>query len=135
MSLSQGKAQVTNKNLKTLTQMNNPGTPTPTQNRINALLVADPDTVSPEIAAAALAEFTKQQDEAAKALMVRRLSSTVSATNEVVGVLRDARKAEKNAKTLLDTVAAAEEAFKANGDWKAYNTAKDAAWTKFHRGE
>lgn len=105
------------------------------QARIDTQLAADPNTVSPEVAKAALAEFQKRREDEQRETMVRRLNTVTNATTEAVEVLREARKAEKNAKTLLDSVAAAETAFKANGDWSAYTKAKDEAWNKYHRSQ
>lgn len=102
------------------------------QARIDGQLVADPNSVSTDVAKAALAEFQKRREDEQRETMVRRLNTVTNATTEAVEVLREARKAEKNAKTLLDSVAAAETAFKANGDWSAYTKAKDEAWNKYH---
>ena len=103
------------------------------QSRIDSQLAADPNAVPPEVAKAALAEFQKRREDEQRETMVRRLTTVTNATTEAVEVLRDARKVEKQAKTLVSDLAAAETAFKDNGDWSAYTKAKDEAWHKYHR--
>ena len=105
------------------------------QARIDSQLAADPNAVSPEVAAAALAEFKKKQEDGQRATMVSRLSSVASYTNEAVENLREARKAEKKAKAYLDALTAAETAFKANGNWEAYLKARADADNRLHSNE
>ncbi len=100
--------------------------------RINAQLSSDSNTVSPEVAAAALAEYTKMREDLQRAEMVRRLHNTTTNTTEAVEILRDARKNEKSAKTLLDAIAAAEAQYQKEGNWDAYSKSKTEAWNKFH---
>lgn len=104
-----------------------------TQARITTLLDSDPNSVSPSVCAAALAEYQKKQENEQKDVMVRRLGTIAAYTNEAVAALREARKAEKKAKNLVDAFAEAEDAFKANGDWSAYLKAKDDAYSKYHQ--
>lgn len=105
------------------------------QNRIDGLLVADPNAVSPEVAAAALAEFNKNRAAEQQTTMVRRLNTVTNNTNLAVESLRDARRAEKKAKAFLDALADAETAYKTSGNWDAYQMATRAAETKLHSCE
>jgi len=105
------------------------------QTRIAAQLESNPDSVSPEVAAAALAEYQKQQETAQRETMIRRLSQASSCTGEAVSLLRDARKDERRAKTFVDALAAAEEAFQKDGNWKAYVKAKETATLAYRSDE
>lgn len=105
------------------------------QSRIDGLLASDPNTVSPEIAAAALADYKKRQDDDQRQTMVRRLGLVSNHTNSAVESLREARKAEKKAKAYLDSLALAETAFKTNGNWDAYSKAQADAENKLHSCE
>ncbi len=105
------------------------------QARIDGLLTSDPNTVSPEVAAAALADYKKRQEDDQRQTMVRRLGLVSSHTNDAVESLREARKAEKKAKAYLDSLAVAETAFKTNGNWDAYSKAKSDAENKLHSCE
>ena len=106
-----------------------------TQSRIDGLLATDPNTVSPEIAKSALAEFNKRREDEQREQMVRRLNTVTTNTTEAVEQLRDARKLERKAKALVDTMGDAEDTFKANGDWAAYQKVRTDAWNKFHSSE
>lgn len=106
-----------------------------TQKRIDGLLATDPNTVSPEVASAALAEFKKRRDEDALRTMVSRLNTVATYTNEAVEQLRDVRKQERKAKALVDTLGEAEDIYKTNGDWSAYQKTRTEAWNKFHACE
>jgi hypothetical protein len=106
-----------------------------TQSRIDGLLATDPNTVSPEVAKAALAEFNKRREDEQREQMVRRLNSVTNYTTEAVEQLRAARKLERKAKALVDTMGEAEDAFKASGDWAAYQKVRTDAVGKFNSSE
>ena len=102
------------------------------QDRINSQLLTETDVVSQELLAAAIAQLEKQKEEEQKALLMRRLDRAESATNQAVETLREARRQERKAKTMLDSISAAEEQFQKDGNWEAWNKSRDEAILKFN---
>lgn len=103
--------------------------------RIVAELAADPNAVSAEVAAAALAQHAKEKAEAQQRTMVDRLSTVEANTSEAVQHLRECRKKEARAKAYLTALADAEAKYKTDGNWEAYQQTRREARNKLQSCE
>lgn len=86
-------------------------------------LVADASAVNEGLVNQAIYKAAKEREDRKVNTMVQVLSVIHQTTQDAVKVLREARAAEKKAKTRLVLVASAEEVFLQTGDVRAYATA------------
>jgi hypothetical protein len=94
--------------------------------RLNMLVNQDGNITPAEAMKAALKIKADAEAKAATELALSRLNDASYRVERSVNILRDARKAERNAAKALKRVNDALNKFKLDGDWEAYGAAINA---------
>jgi hypothetical protein len=98
-----------------------------TNEQINRLVAQDPNNIQSPVLAAAVKELRARQEKEQTERAIIQLGAVARNTESAVNNLRQARKVENAAKTLLVAYADAESNFQKTGDFAAYEKAILAA--------